>query len=130
MTDDFLEILKQCKADGQNAGDQFGGAGSGTGNGIPTGLANNFWFATGIECSYPTINQGSLRRDLLEECGHYVRWKDDLRLVHELGLRFLRYGLPYHRIHLGPGRYDWEFADLEPVMHFVGLFGLICPWRG
>ncbi|MGI4790836.1 MAG: hypothetical protein ACRYFS_18550 [Janthinobacterium lividum] len=21
-------------------------------------------------------------------------------------------------------------VDLEPVMHFVGLFGLICPWRG
>lgn len=25
--------------------------------------------------------------------------------------RYLRYGLPYHRTHLGPGRYDWEFSD-------------------
>ncbi|MBC8077387.1 MAG: family 1 glycosylhydrolase, partial [Chloroflexales bacterium] len=31
--------------------------------------------------------------------------------VKELGLRVLRYGLPYHRVHLGPDRYDWNFAD-------------------
>ncbi|HVG49124.1 MAG TPA: family 1 glycosylhydrolase, partial [Rubellimicrobium sp.] len=27
-------------------------------------------------------------------------------------IRFLRYGPPIHRTWLGPGRYDWEFADL------------------
>jgi beta-glucosidase/6-phospho-beta-glucosidase/beta-galactosidase len=32
--------------------------------------------------------------------------------VTELGIRFLRYGPPIHRTWLGPGRYDWEFADL------------------
>ena len=32
--------------------------------------------------------------------------------VSDLGLRWLRYGLPYHRTHLGPGRYDWSFADM------------------
>ena len=32
--------------------------------------------------------------------------------VEELGIRFLRYGPPLHRTWLGPGRYDWEFADL------------------
>ena len=112
MAGDFLDVLKQRGADGQNAGDQFGGSGSGTGNGLPADLANNFWFATGIECSYPTIDGGKTRRDLLEECGHYIHWREDLRLVKELGLRFLRYGLPYYKIHLGPGRYNWEFADL------------------
>ncbi len=68
-------------------------------------------FATGIECSYPTIHHGRVRRDMLDECGHYQHWREDLRLVHDLGLKVLRYGLPYHRIHLGPGRYDWDFAD-------------------
>ena len=68
-------------------------------------------FATGIECSYPTIEHGKVRRDLLEECGHYEHWKKDLQLVHEMGLKVLRYGLPYHKIHTGPGEYDWEFAD-------------------
>jgi len=112
MPGDFLEILKRGGADGANAGDEFGGAASGTGGGLPTGLPNNFWFATGIECSYPTIDSGRTRRDLLAECGHYDKWREDLRLVKDLGLRFLRYGLPYHTMHLGPGRYDWEFADL------------------
>ena len=69
-------------------------------------------FATGIECSNPTIDNGKIRRDLLEECGHYKHWKKDLQLVHEMGLNVLRYGLPYHIISKADGRYDWEFADL------------------
>jgi beta-glucosidase/6-phospho-beta-glucosidase/beta-galactosidase len=73
--------------------------------------SGGFLFATGIECSAPTISNGRIRRDLLQECGHYARWKEDLALVRDLGLRFLRYGLPYHRVHVGPGDYDWEFAD-------------------
>jgi beta-glucosidase/6-phospho-beta-glucosidase/beta-galactosidase len=73
---------------------------------------DRFMFATGIECSAPTIENGRLRRDLLAECGHYDRWQEDLLLVRDLGLTYLRYGLPYHKIHLGPGRYDWSFADV------------------
>ena len=52
-----------------------------------------------------------MRRDLLAECGHYDRWPEDFDLVRAIGLRYLRYGLPYHLTHLGPGRYDWSFAD-------------------
>src|SRR5690606_18572080 len=81
------------------------------GSGLPTGDPGNFMFATGIECSYPTIDNGRTRRDLLEECGHYTHWKRDLELVRELGLKVLRYGLPYYSIHRGPGNYDWSFAD-------------------
>ena len=69
-------------------------------------------FATGIECSYPTIDHGRTRRDLLAECDHYRRYKENLGLVKEPGLQVLRYGLPYYSIQQGPGRYDWEFADL------------------
>ena len=75
-------------------------------------LPDLFMFATGIECSSPTIQGGRVRRDQLAECGHYIHWRKDLALVQEMGLRFLRYGLPYHLVHLGPGRYDWSFADL------------------
>ena len=34
-----------------------------------------------------------------------------LRAGQDLGIPFLRYGPPYYRTHLGPGRYDWSFAD-------------------
>ena len=111
----FLEIIKHNRGDSDYAGDQFGGAAGSSGSGLPTGAPGNFMFATGIECSYPTIDGGRVRRDQLRECGHYQRWRDDLRLVRELGLKVLRYGLPYYAMHLGPGKYDWSFAD--DVMH-------------
>jgi beta-glucosidase/6-phospho-beta-glucosidase/beta-galactosidase len=93
----FLEIIKEKYTDGNYVGDQYGGAAGATGNGLPNGKANNFLFATGIECSYPTIDNGKTRRDLLEECDHYNRYKEDLGLVKEMGLKVLRYPeLPLH----------------------------------
>jgi beta-glucosidase/6-phospho-beta-glucosidase/beta-galactosidase len=68
-------------------------------------------FATGIENSIPTIRNGSIRVDEMEKCGHYKHWRTDFDLVRELGIRVLRYGPPLHRTWLGPGRYDWSFAD-------------------
>jgi len=97
---------------GVYVGDEHGGGAGTSGRGLPPGVPGNFMFATGIECSYPTIQNGRVRRDQLAECGHYEQWPEDLALVRELGLRVLRYGLPYHRTHLAPGRYDWEFSDL------------------
>ena len=108
----FLDIVKRRHGDGSYAGDEFGGAAGSDGSGLPDGYAGNFLFATGIECSYPTIDNGRTRRDQLEECRHYECWREDLGLVKELGLTVLRYGLPYHKTHLGPGKYDWDFADL------------------
>ena len=112
MSQDFLSIVRRKYGDGGYAGDEHGGAAGSDGTGLPTGAPGNFMFATGIECSNPTIHNGRTRRDQLEECGHYERWRDDLRLTCDLGLKVLRYGLPIHRVFLGPGKYDWEFADL------------------
>ena len=108
----FLDIIKTHFGDGDYDGDQFGGARGHDGSGLPDANPGNFMFATGIECSYPTIEKGKVRRDQLRECGHYDRWKEDLGLVKEMGLKVLRYGLPYYSIHKGPGKYDWTFADL------------------
>src|SRR5438105_15645717 len=79
-----------------------------------TPTPRRFMFATGIENSYPTIQlpDGRTKRvDEMEKTRHYKRWRDDFRLVKELGLEFLRYGPPYYSSHAGPGRYDWSFAD-------------------
>ncbi len=70
-----------------------------------------FIFATGIENSYPTIQNGKVRVDEMEKCGHYKRWREDFDCTQQIGVRFLRYGPPLHRTHLGPGRYDWSFVD-------------------
>src|SRR5687767_5278450 len=70
-----------------------------------------FLFATGVENSIPTIENGRVRIDQMEKCGHYERWREDFALVVEMGIHFLRYGPPLHRTFLGPGKYDWAFAD-------------------
>lgn len=72
---------------------------------------HGFLFATGIENSAPTIEGGRIRRDQMEECGHYARWREDLALVKELGCDALRYGPQLHRALRGPGLHDWSFAD-------------------
>jgi len=69
-------------------------------------------FATGIENSIPKIQNGRVRVDQMESCGHYRHWRKDFDLVEDLGLRYLRYGPPLHTSLLGPDRYDWEFADV------------------
>ena len=74
-------------------------------------MAAQFLFATGIENSNPTIQNGKFRQDELEKCGHYKFWKKDFDLVQELGIEFLRYGPPIHTTWLGVGKYDWSFAD-------------------
>src|ERR1700751_276127 len=78
----------------------------------PAGL--EFGFSTGIECSNPNIadaNGNRLRREMLDECGHYKHWREDVRLVKEMKIPYLSYGLPNHLVHLGPDRYDWSFPD-------------------
>ncbi|GAA3988374.1 family 1 glycosylhydrolase [Hymenobacter antarcticus] len=75
-------------------------------------MGPQFLFATGIENSNPTIQNGTLRVDELEKCNHYQLWEKDFDLVDELGIRFLRYGPPIHSTFLGPNTYDWAFADL------------------
>ena len=77
-------------------------------------LPDQFMFATGIENSYPTVRDENGRRrrvDEMEKCGHYQNFREDFKLVHGMGIRFLRYGPPYYKAHTGPGKYDWSFSD-------------------
>lgn len=74
-------------------------------------MFTGFLFATGIENSIPTIDNGRVRMDEMEKCGHYKYWRTDFDLVQELGIRVLRYGPPLHLTWVGPDKYDWSFAD-------------------
>lgn len=71
---------------------------------------SDFFFATGIENSYPVIADG-VRVDEMEKCGHYQRWAEDLALVRELRISHLRWGPALHRTFPAPGRYDWAWTD-------------------
>ena len=80
-----------------------------------------FIFATGIECSYPTTDQGRWRRDEMAATRHYERWREDFELARELGVTHIRYGPPLHLIFIAPGRYDWDWSD--PVLADLKEFG-------
>src|SRR6476661_8387089 len=66
------------------------------------------YFATGIENSNPTIDNGRVRIDEMESCGHYEHWSIDFDKVQELGISFLRYGPPLYKTFLEPNRFDWS----------------------
>jgi beta-glucosidase len=74
-------------------------------------MPHRFIFATGIENSNPTIQNGSFRVDEFEKCKHYQLWQKDFDLVKELGVEFLRYGVPIHKVFLAENKFDWEFSD-------------------
>jgi beta-glucosidase/6-phospho-beta-glucosidase/beta-galactosidase len=83
-------------------------------------------FATGIECSTPTIEQVSWRRDQLHETDHYRNWKRDLELVEGLGLRYLRYGFPIHIVYYDRNKFDWSFPDAVcGAMNEMGIVPII-----
>jgi len=85
-----------------------------------------FMFATGIECSYPTIDGGRWRRDQLYETDHYHYWLRDLELVKEIGLKYLRYGFPIHLVYHGRNKFDWSFTDAVcDAMQRLGIVPII-----
>ena len=88
----------------------------------PVAPPTAFIFATGIECSYPTIEGGRWRCDQMSAAGHYRAWRTDFELCREIGISHLRYGPPLHLTFLGPGRYDWSFTD--PMMTGMRELGL------
>ncbi len=91
-----------------------------------------FMFATGIENSYPVVKRGK-RIDQMEKCGHYRRWREDLQLVADMKIHYLRWGPALYKTFQGPGKYDWEWIDevlremhrlhIEPIMDLMH-FGL------
>jgi beta-glucosidase/6-phospho-beta-glucosidase/beta-galactosidase len=90
---------------------------------------SKFMFATGIENSYPTIlmPDGTTKRiDEMEKCCHYKNWELDFQLVKELGISYLRYGTPYYKTHVAPGKYDWEFTDVTfNKMRDLGIIPIV-----
>lgn len=69
-----------------------------------------FVVSTGIECSAPVIARG-LRQDELRKTGHWDRYAEDLDLIATFGIRYVRYGIPFHVVAREPGRFDWDWTD-------------------
>jgi len=81
-----------------------------------------FWWSTGIEDTFITEPWPSNGRilDEYELTGHYGRWREDFRLVADLGVRTIRYGVPWHHVEPEQGKWDWSFPD-KTLSHLLDL---------
>ena len=72
----------------------------------------NFLWAGGIEDTFvPQTRPGHRSLDEYELMGHYEHWREDLALAPELGLKALRWGVPWYRVEPEPGKFDWRWID-------------------
>lgn len=84
--------------------------------------SGGFVWLTGIEDTFILAPHPVTGRTLdeYELLGHYDRWRSDLDLASQLGVRAMRYGVPWHRINPAPGVWDFSWAD-RPLEHLLQL---------
>jgi beta-glucosidase len=72
-----------------------------------------FTWALGIEDTFvPQVHARSGR--LLDEyvlTQHDRFWREDLEMIRDIGVRHVRYGIPWYRVNPQPGRFDWAWTD-------------------
>jgi beta-glucosidase/6-phospho-beta-glucosidase/beta-galactosidase len=55
--------------------------------------------------------------------GHYEHWREDLDLARELGVRAMRWGVPWYRVEPFPGEFDWSWTD-QVIPYMVDELGI------
>jgi beta-glucosidase len=92
---------------------------------LAPGLDVPFAWALGIEDTFvPQVHARSGR--ILDEyvlTQHDRFWREDLRMIGALGVRYLRYGLPWYQVNPAPGRFDWSWTD-EAIPYLVEELGI------
>lgn len=90
-----------------------------------TAGSTDFIWATGIEDTFISRPDARTGRTLDEYdlTGHYEQWRADLELAASLGVRAIRYGIPWYRVQPETGRFDWSWTDrvLETAARDLGL---------
>lgn len=72
----------------------------------------DFIWATGIENSFvPQTRRGHRALDEYQLMGHYQHWREDLSLARDLGMKAVRWGVPWYRVEPIPGEFDWRWTD-------------------
>lgn len=61
--------------------------------------SRDFIWAGGIEDTFvPQTRLGHRALDEYELMGHYDHWREDLALLREVGVRAVRWGVPWYRV--------------------------------
>lgn len=67
-------------------------------------------FHTGIESSDPIV-EGVRRNQLKEAHDFFANYEQRLERIHALGIKWLRFGIPYSMGHPAPGKYDFDLFE-------------------
>ncbi len=83
-----------------------------------------FAWATGIEDTFisQTERVGERVLDEYALTHHYIYWREDIDRVADLGVRALRYGIPWYKVEPEPGKFDWEWVDR--VLEYIASKGI------
>ena len=53
---------------------------------------------------------------------HYLYWREDIDRAADLGVRAMRYGIPWYKVEPAPGVFDWEWVDR--VLEYIAGKGI------
>ena len=86
--------------------------------------AADFVWASGIEDTFvPQTRPGHRALDEYALMGHYEHWREDLSLAPDLGVKALRWGVPWYRVEPLPGEFDWRWTD-QVIPYMVEELGI------
>ncbi len=93
---------------------------------LPPGFDVPFAWALGIEDTFvPQVRERSGRAlDEYVLTQHDRFWREDLRMIRDIGVRYLRYGIPWYQVNPAPGQYDWSWTD-EVLPCMVEELGIV-----
>jgi beta-glucosidase len=83
-----------------------------------------FTWAVGIEDTFVAQTERIGER-ILDEYAlthHYIYWREDIDRVADLGVRALRYGIPWYKVEPTPGKFDWDWTDR--VLEYIAEKGI------
>lgn len=85
----------------------------------------DFLWAVGIEDTFiPQVATSTGRTlDEYDLTQHYRFWREDLDLAASLGVRCMRYGIPWYKVNPAPGVFDWSWTD-EVLQYMVRDLGI------
>jgi beta-glucosidase len=83
-----------------------------------------FAWATGIEDTFigQTERIGERVLDEYALTHHYLYWREDIDRAVQLGVRAMRYGIPWYKVEPAPGVFDWSWADR--VLEYIADQGI------
>jgi beta-glucosidase/6-phospho-beta-glucosidase/beta-galactosidase len=87
-------------------------------------FGDEFAWALGIEDTFVPQVAATSGRTLDEYVltQHDRFWREDLRMIADAGVRYLRYGIPWYRVNPARGTFDWSWTDEAlPELNRLGI---------